>query len=184
MSLGLTFTITGTEKTLARLQQIRGGMAAAMRRALSDGIMKVHRRASLNLSGRVLRVQTGRLRQSLQTSVEADGSAAVVGTNVEYARIHEYGGRTGPHAIFPRNLSGALRFPRSGLAASLLTTTRRGTIRRGAYNAALLQFAHAVQHPGSVMPARPYMRPALVDSVDDIRAAFRRHIGAALKGEA
>ncbi|MGH8158371.1 MAG: hypothetical protein ACREPQ_09635 [Rhodanobacter sp.] len=48
------------------------------------------------LSGQVLKVRTGRLRRSITPSVEASGSgiSAVTlggGTNVAYARPHEYG---------------------------------------------------------------------------------------------
>jgi len=41
-----------------------------------------------------LGVVTGRLRRSIETKVEVNGTRveALIGTNVEYARIHEYGG--------------------------------------------------------------------------------------------
>lgn len=46
------------------------------------------------LSGQVLRVQTGTLRRSINQEVvrTASGIAAIVGTNVVYGPIHEYGG--------------------------------------------------------------------------------------------
>lgn len=45
------------------------------------------------LSGQVLKVQTGRLRRSINYRItETDtGIDAKVGTNVEYARVHEFG---------------------------------------------------------------------------------------------
>lgn len=45
------------------------------------------------LSGQVLHVRTGTLRRSINQRVESSGSqiVATVGTNVEYAAIHEYG---------------------------------------------------------------------------------------------
>lgn len=184
MPTELRLRVIGGPEVMAALAARHEAVTAAKKRALSESVMKVYRKIALNLTGGVLQVQTGRLRQSMQTFIAADGSSATIGTNVEYARIHELGGQTAPHAIFPRNLGGALRFPRSRAAASLLTMTRRGKIRRGAYNAALLQFAHSVQHPGSVVPARPYMKPALEDSVADIEAIFVSHLLAALKGAA
>jgi phage gpG-like protein len=46
-----------------------------------------------NLSDRVLRVRTGRLRASIARDIRQSGTAveAIVGTNVKYARVHEYG---------------------------------------------------------------------------------------------
>ena len=45
------------------------------------------------LSGQVLKVQTGRLRRSINYRITESetGIEAKVGTNVEYARIHEFG---------------------------------------------------------------------------------------------
>jgi phage gpG-like protein len=71
----------------------------------------------------------GLLIQSLTHEGRADGSA-VLGTNLVYGRIHQEGGKTGAHTIKPR-LMKALRF-------------------NGRY-------AKKVNHPGSEVPARPYM---------------------------
>lgn len=45
------------------------------------------------LSGQVLHVRTGTLRRSINQEVQQSGSVikGIVGTNVKYARIHEYG---------------------------------------------------------------------------------------------
>jgi phage gpG-like protein len=59
----------------------------------------------------------------------SDGTA-VLGTNLVYGRIHQEGGRTAAHTITPKHAK-ALRF--SG------------------------RFAGKVNHPGSDVPARPYM---------------------------
>ncbi|WP_174522192.1 phage virion morphogenesis protein, partial [Cedecea neteri] len=59
-----------------------------------------------------------------------DNDTAVVGTNVVYARIQNQGGKTRPHEIRPRNRQ-ALRF-------------------NGRY-------AKKVNHPGSDIPARPFL---------------------------
>lgn len=59
-----------------------------------------------------------------------DNDTAVVGTNVVYARIQNQGGKTRPHEIRPRNRQ-ALRF-------------------NGRY-------AKKVNHPGSNIPARPFL---------------------------
>jgi phage gpG-like protein len=45
------------------------------------------------LSDQVLRVSTGRLRRSItqEVQIESEKIIGIVGTNVEYARAHEYG---------------------------------------------------------------------------------------------
>lgn len=78
-------------------------------------------------AGKILQ-QSGRLAASIDTA--HDNDAAVVGTNVVYARIHQQGGTTKPHEIRPRNRK-ALRF--NG------------------------RFARKVNHPGSRIPARPFL---------------------------
>lgn len=87
---------------------------------------------------------TGRLRNSItQTST---GSEAVVGTNVVYAAIHHFGGKTAAHVIRPKRAK-ALRF--GG------------------------RFAKQATHPGSKIPARPFMvlppedEQALIEAVNN-----------------
>lgn len=82
----------------------------AARRALSRGADNLPRRVSATvtkltlklarrvkeqkLTGQVLRVRTGRLRRSITSRVTGEGGTRVegtVGTNVSYARSHEYG---------------------------------------------------------------------------------------------
>lgn len=142
-------------EAMAALAARRQSVTAAARRALSDSVMLVHWKITLNLTGAVLRVKTGRLRQSMQIQVFED--SAVIGTNVEYARIHEFGGTTPPHEIRPRR-GKALFF--GG------------------------RFAAHVVHPRATVPARPYMRPALEDSREDIHKIFVSRLSAALKGAA
>lgn len=72
---------------------------------------------------------TGRLAASITQAFDAN--VARVGTNVAYARIHQLGGRTKPHVIRARNAR-ALGIPGIGARRS-------------------------VQHPGSNIPARPYL---------------------------
>lgn len=52
------------------------------------------------LTGQVLQVRTGTLRRSINQRVtqQADSTTGQVGTNVVYARIHEYGGTVVRHS--------------------------------------------------------------------------------------
>lgn len=85
--------------------------------------------------GQILQ-DTGRLASSISPS--SDATSAVVGTNVKYAAIHQFGGQTRPHVIRPKNKR-ALAFG--------------GRVVR------------SVNHPGSNIPARPFLM--LTDGDED-----------------
>lgn len=72
--------------------------------------------------------ESGRLRASISNDHGSD--FARVGSNVAYAAIHQFGGQTRPHVVLPRNKK-ALAF--------------NGRVVR------------KVNHPGSKIPARPYL---------------------------
>ncbi|MDR1192188.1 MAG: phage virion morphogenesis protein [Verrucomicrobiales bacterium] len=97
-----------------------------------------------SLSGKqVLHVRSNLLRKSIRRSVATvNGSAIVsaIGSNVKYAAIHEYGGTTPAHVIRARNRKSlAFRF--------------KGD----------LIFRRQVNHPGSKIPARPYIGPTIAE---------------------
>ncbi len=104
-----------------------------------------------------LKVDTGRLSQSIQAHRDGRGRVRV-GTNVEYARIHELGGVTPPHVIEARHKQ-ALAF--AGADGPVI-------VKR-------------VNHPGSRIPARPYMRPALEKTRDTIVRMIRAVYAGPLK---
>ena len=88
---------------------------------------------------------------------EVGADYALVGTNVVYAAIHQLGGKTAPHKITARR-GKALAIPGIG-------------------------FRHSVMHPGSVIPARPFLGVGLKD-VEVMRSIVRRHLMQALEGKA
>lgn len=102
-----------------------------------------------------LRVRSGTLLNSIGASkkVYEEAGGNVVGEigsqGVPYAAIHEFGGTTKPHRIEPRNAR-VLAFQANGQDV----------------------FAKFVNHPGSVIPARPYLRPALAAKEDEILQTF------------
>ena len=75
---------------------------------------------------------SGRLRASITHRVGVGGDSVAVGTNVVYAGIHQFGGRTPARTIRARQKQ-ALWWP--GAAHPV----------------------KAVRHPGSDMPARPFL---------------------------
>lgn len=109
------------------------------------GIQPNPRRAG----GKILQ-DTGRLAASIVSSSDNDG--AVVGTNVKYAAIHQFGGQTRPHLIKPRNKQ-ALAFG--------------GKVVK------------QVSHPGSTIPARPFLL-LTDDDAAEIEATVEHYLRGAL----
>lgn len=112
------------------------------------------------LSGQVLTPRTGTLRRSITHSVTEgpDGVTGKVGTNVVYAAIHEYGGKTKPHVIEAKR-GKALKFSAGG-----------ETI-----------FRRKVRHPGSVMPERSFLRTALRENAGKITDELNKAVERVLK---
>jgi HK97 gp10 family phage protein len=176
---GMRLTVLGVEELRARLDALPVSATKAMRQAMSKALDVVYRRVADNLTGRVLNVQSGRLRQSIQTSVEDGGLRGRVGTNVNYAEIHEYGGTTAAHRIEARR-GKALAFKAPGFIGPMRFTKAGKLAKR--QTAGAIMFRRAVEHPGSVMPARPYMRPALAESREEISDLLRVGLADALMG--
>ncbi len=118
-----------------------------------------------NLRGKSgLHVRSGALLNSIGASKRVfEDAGYIVGEigsqGVPYARIHEFGGTTKPHEIRPR-VREALAFKIGGKQV----------------------FAKVVHHPGSRIPARPYLRPALEDSREQILKEFGLLIRESFKG--
>lgn len=110
------------------------------------------------LMGQVLKRQTGRLGQSIQTEVTqtANSTTGLVYSagDVKYAAIHEYGGIIPAHVIEVKN-GKALAFMMGGKMA----------------------FYKKVNHPATVMPERSFMRSALADMSDEITEAITAAVG-------
>jgi len=84
--------------------------------------------------GRTL-LGTGALMKGIHYELDNDGTAVTVKTGPQkYAAIHQFGGNTGAHDIVARNRK-ALRFTVGGM----------------------ILYRKSVHHPGSRIPARPYM---------------------------
>lgn len=95
------------------------------------------------LSGPVLKVRSGRLLGSIRTEMVEDATSIygrVYSRGVPYAAIHEYGGQTKPHVIRPVRAQ-MLRFMVGGKVV----------------------FAKSVNHPGSKIPERSYLRSSLAE---------------------
>lgn len=152
---------TGLQKLEARFDGASARLKDELRRAMTRITLRLQAYVKTEkLSGQVLNRRTGTLSRSITSKVEESGASIVgiVGTNsgtVPYAAIHEFGGRTKPHVIMPKNKQ-ALKFIKGGKTI----------------------FAKKVNHPGSKFPVRSYLRSSLQESRgairDDLQIAVNR----------
>lgn len=96
---------------------------------------------------------SGRLAASIR--VFYNSTSATVGTNVKYAAIHQFGGTTGPHVIRPKRKK------------ALAWAGARHPFKK-------------VDHPGSKIPARPFLSLTAEDEARMLRSAeqYLRSLGA------
>lgn len=95
-----TGVIIGDREVAARFQGMPECLRVVLRREITNltvelqGYIKAEK-----LSGQVLNVRTGNLRRNINHRITETGSTitGTVGTNVEYARLHEYGGTVKEH---------------------------------------------------------------------------------------
>src|SRR3984885_10925502 len=131
----------------AALQALLGAKATELATALAD-LVKDNK-----LSGAVLNTRSGTLRDSIAASVTADSDGVLtsVGSEggVKYAAIQEYGGKTSAHEILPAK----------GDVLAFVAGDGQ-------------HFARRIEHPGSVIPERSYLRSSLEAMQDEILAAL------------
>ena len=146
--------LDGLEETSARLDGYPAALQAALA-AKADELAAALADLVKNdkLSGGVLNTRSGALGNSIAASVtaDADGVLASVGSegDVKYAAIQEYGGKTSAHEILPA---------KGNVLAFVVGDAQH--------------FARRVEHPGSAIPERSYLRSALDDMKDEIVAAL------------
>ena len=88
--------ITGDEQVAVRLQNLPNSVRSSLKKAMNEAVIDLRGYVADNkLSGQLLKVRTGTLRRSITQRVTDDTSSVIgiVGTNVAYAAIHEYGGQ-------------------------------------------------------------------------------------------
>jgi phage gpG-like protein len=146
--------VRGLEETSARLDAYPAALQAALSaKATELAAALANLVKNDKLSGGVLNVRSGALSDSIAASVTADSDSFVasVGSegDVKYAAIQEYGGKTSAHEILPSK------------GAVLAFVAGDGQ-----------HFARRVEHPGSLIPERSYLRSALADMNDEILTAL------------
>ena len=160
--------MAASSRAIAELSQSIAAYTAAVEAALAvkAADLAEHLRAHVvqdKLSGQLLQVRTGALRDSIQAEVIL-GSDQVLARvfssgDVKYAAIQEYGGRTPAHDIVPDKAK-ALAFLMGGETV----------------------FARIVHHPGSTIPEHAYLRSSLADMAGEIVGELKAAAIAALAG--
>ena len=151
----LTASLEGFGDLAARFEALPAALQAVVRAKAADLAerLRIHV-VDDKLSGQVLRSKTGALAASIGGAVTVDGDQITARVfspgDVKYARIQEYGGRTAAHQIVPMK-SRVLAFIAGG-----------GTV-----------FAMRVQHPGSTIPERSYLRSSLADMAGEIASELK-----------
>lgn len=154
----ITVALVGDDALIARLDAIPASVQAALITKVYALQIRVGAVVKRRLSGEVLNVRSGNLRASINDSdPPVVTGSAVFGRvtqsgDVKYGRIHEKGGQTKPHVIEAKGK--ALAFLMGGKTV----------------------FAARVNHPGSKIPARPYMAPSLAELADEISLGLKRAI--------
>jgi phage gpG-like protein len=147
----LTISLDGVEALDASLSAYPEALSALLGKAADSlAAALVDKIVGEKLSGGVLQLGTGALAASIGADVEIDSDVITVtvgSSGVKYAAIQEYGGKTPAHEILPVK-GQALAFVVDGVQ----------------------RFARSVQHPGSQIPERSYLRSSLDEMSDQILA--------------
>jgi len=147
----LTIAFDGLDEVNAALSAYPQAIAAALAgkaEILSTALVDKIRNEKL--SGDPLQSRSGALAASIAAEVAADPDqivATIASSGVKYAAIQEYGGQTSPHEILPT----------------------KGDVLAFVVNGAQ-HFARRIEHPGSTIPERSYMRSSLDEMNDEIVA--------------
>lgn len=152
----LNVTLVGDKELIARLQKMPGAVQAALHIKVTQLALKLEKYIKTQkLNGRVLNRISGRLARSISNKVMMSAHEVIARVfssgDVPYAAIHEFGGKTQPHIIEPKKAS-VLAF--AGGDGGMV-------------------FARRVNHPGSVMPERSFMRSSLRDMSTEISLGMK-----------
>lgn len=155
----LNVTITGDKELIARFKSMPNAVNQALYTKVLSLTLRLENLVKTGkLNGQVLNRITGALARSIH-SVTDRSASYVLGRvfssgDVKYAAIHEYGGHTAPHIIEPKKASVLAFAGKSG-----------DTV-----------FAKRVNHPGSRIPERSYMRSSLRDMSTEISLGMKEAV--------
>ena len=161
--MSVIFRIYGDQETVTWLHSLAEGVRKAVIEEMQDSASVVSEYIKEDLlNGTVLNRKTGKLAASIYARVYVAKNTITLSVgsrgDVPYAMIHEWGGTTSPHQILPIR------------GTHLAFAGREGTV-----------FARMVNHPGSVMPERSYLRRGLREKEFEISFAIGERVRAQLE---
>ncbi len=135
--------------------QVNQGMDRAIRSWSERGLLHVTNEIKENLTGRVLKVRSGRLRDSILPNSRLTAKGGFfVGTNVVYGIAWEKGFTRKGYDIFPRTKKALRWFDKGG--------TKR--------------FAASVKIPAQTFSPKPFIAPAIATSVIPLQTILREEL--------
>ncbi len=143
------------ERLILRLENQRGLGDALCKTIDFQNELTVSYIQTQKLSGQALNRVSSRLFKSIRRSkavIRGGEIVSSIGSNVSYAAIHEFGGTTKPHVILAK-----------GKAMAFLVGGK-------------MVFAKKVNHPGSKIPERSFIRTSLAERADDYSAALSKTV--------
>lgn len=161
----LNITVTGDTRVIEGLGRLPSAINQALYKKILTLALRMERNVKVGkLNGQVLNRISGALSRSIQHEVLRSESR-VLGKvfssgDVKYAAIHEYGGVTAPHIIVPKKASVLAFAGASGMV-----------------------FAKKVNHPGSKMPERSFLRSTLTDMSTEISLGMKEAVVQAVRKE-
>jgi hypothetical protein len=149
----LQFDLPGFDKRISNLSKtIQVNVFKALQQGMELTVGVAQTKYMTGPRPEKLAVVTGLLRSSVKAGAYLGGEEGAFATGVltagqsgtiKYAAIHEYGGTTPPHSIVAKNVRNLKFFWK-----------KKGIWFLGP----------RVNHPGSVIPARPYLMPAMKET--------------------
>lgn len=192
----LDIRMDGQREIIIEFGELSKKIPRQMRRATQDSLWLLETAIKRKLTNDVLNVGTGRLRNSITNKMmPGEAISGYVGTNVEYARIHELGGtitaknsqyltipfpgvkgkiRDYPWGFFLRSKAGNLIF--AGPPGNQKKFMPSKEDRTWANFTPLFILKKSV-----TIPARPSMAPAMSENLNKIKMIFEKYIDEALK---
>ena len=165
----ITTQIKGGKELATRFQHGADRAFAIVEDAVRVEALNLVRVVKLKLTDDVLHVQTGRLRRSITANFEGAGTGtfrALVGTNVQYARVHELG------------FNGTVKVPAHTVKAHQRTQTMAfGKLLKAPMTVTVRDHVVKESSREMNMPARPFLRPALEENKARILGSIRQALG-------
>lgn len=143
----------------------------SIKQAMDVYTIRLQARVKAKLTDNVLHVRTGTLRRSINRQVQAISSTKVqgiVGTNVPYAGVHEYGYHG--TVFVPEHTRRITTAAKTGLTYAKAKIGPIGSKRTRYIQGMATVKGHSMKMN---IPERPFLRPSLEETIEEARELLR-----------